>query len=220
MYSSNLKTKAISFRRRGYSLSEIVSIVHISQSTASVWLKSIRLSQAAQSRISERRELGKKHAAEARHKSLQASFTRAQKMANAILGNISFTSEIKQLLLSFLLWTEGGKSASTYVSFINSDPLMIATFLTLLRQTYQIDSQKLRALVHIHEYHDEQETLKYWSRITGMPISQFSKSYRKPHTGIRVRNGYQGSIRIRYYNAYIARELRAVYNSFARQLGT
>ncbi len=149
-----------------------------------------------------------------------ATYVQAQKNADKALKKIKFTPEVKRLLLSFLLWTEGGKSAERYVSFINSDPLMVATFIRLLRESYTLDEKKIRSLIHMHEYHNEKETKQFWMNITGLPKEQFSKTYRKPHTGHRIRTGYQGSIRIRYYNALIARELRALYNSCARQLGT
>lgn len=125
-----------------------------------------------------------------------------------------------KLLASFLFWTEGGKSTDGYVFFINSDPKMFSLFVYLLRHSFNIDESKFRAMIHIHEYHNNKQ-LHFWSSLTDIPINQFSKSYLKPHTGKRKRQNYQGCIRIRirYYDHKIALELRSLYNTFVNKLG-
>ena len=135
------------------------------------------------------------------------------------LKKIKLNKELYKLLCSFLFWTEGGKSTDSYVFFINSDPKMVSMFLKLIRSSFIINEEKFRALAHIHNYHDENEILKYWSKITKIPLTRFSKSYKKPNTGKRLREGYKGSLRIRYYDYKIALELRSFYNTFADILG-
>lgn len=56
---------------------------------------------------------------------------------------------------------------------------MIDTFLRLFRNSYQLNEKKLRALIHLHEYHNEEEMRIFWSKVTGIPLDQFSKSYMK-----------------------------------------
>lgn len=51
----------------------------------------------------------------------------------------------------------------------------------------------------------------YWSKLTKISISQFSKSYIKLHTGKRKRKGYKGSVRIRYYDSDLEKEIREIY---------
>ena len=96
---------------------------------------------------------------------------------------------------------------------------MIGSFIKLFRLSFVLDERKLRALIHIHEYHNEVKIKNYWSHLTTIPLIQFSKSYLKPHTGKVIRSGYKGTIRIRYYDYTIASELKAIYNMFAKQLG-
>jgi len=96
---------------------------------------------------------------------------------------------------------------------------MVVTFLKLLRDSFKIDEKKLRAMVHIHEYHNEKQILDYWSKMINIPLKQFTKSFKKPHTGKRARKNYKGSIRIRYYDYKIALELRSIYNTFVGVLG-
>ncbi|EKD62724.1 MAG: hypothetical protein ACD_52C00077G0001 [uncultured bacterium] len=88
-----------------------------------------------------------------------------------------------------------------------------------MRFSFKLDERKFRAMLHLHDYHNEKKIMIFWSDLTQIPISQFSKSYKKPHTGKRKREGYPGSTRIRYYYSKIALELRTIYNTFADSLG-
>lgn len=95
---------------------------------------------------------------------------------------------------------------------------MVKTFLKLLRSTFILDEKKFRALVHIHEYHNEKEIKAFWSKVTGIPLTQFNKSYLKTHTKKIIRKNYKGTISIRYYDYKIALELSFIYNIFAKKL--
>lgn len=211
-----LKEKAISLRKQGYSIKEISKQLGIAQSTSSLWLSKIELDSKATNRISQRRAVGRSNALVTRRNKrlhlLEGYLQNGEKLVNELILN-KFHSK---LLCALLFWAEGEKSQH-YVTFINSDPSMIITFLSLLRKSFKIDENKLRALVHIHEYHNDLEIKKLWSRITKIPLSQFYKSYSKPHTGKNTREGYKGSISIRYYDYRIALELHAIYNGLAKK---
>ncbi|MBU1034130.1 hypothetical protein KKI22_04290 [Patescibacteria group bacterium] len=137
-----------------------------------------------------------------------------QKEAQKTLKQIIFTNPINKLICAVLFWAEGSKKTN-HVAFTNSDPKMIVYFLGLLRQSYDLDEKKFRVSVHLHEYHDLEETLIFWSKITGIAKTQFIKPYRKPHTGLRKKPGYRGCVTIRYYDSEIARELTALYNDIS-----
>jgi len=220
MYKQEIKEKAIKLRKRGYSIKEIAKIINIAQGTSSSWVSSIELNPKAQKRLKKRKILGQyKSIKIAKKKKLR---TREQNNIKALslLNNIPKNKELYKLVCSILFWTEGGKSTDSYVYFTNSDPSMVALFVTLIRKSFLVQERKFRALVHIHEYHNEREIKKFWSNLTKIPISQFSKTYLKPHTHKRIRKGYKGSIRIRYYDHKIALELRSIYNVFAKAVGS
>ncbi len=103
--------------------------------------------------------------------------------------------------------------------FANSDAKTVSTFISLLYKSFQLDPGKFRALIHVHEYHNEKDIRDYWSRITGIPLAQFYKSYLKPNTRKRIREGYMGTISIRYYDYKVALELRWIYNVLTEKLG-
>ena len=218
-YSIKVRLRALELRKIGYSIKEISDILKIAKSTSSHWLSHIKLNRKAQLRLKERKILGQ-------YRAMLTSKIKRDKLkenlkleAETSLKTVKLNTSLFKLLCSFLFWTEGGKSTDSYVYFINSDPKMVSMFLRLLRSSFPIDERKLRAMVHIHSYHNERAVLKFWSELTKIPLNKFSKSYKKPNTGKRLREGYMGSLRIRYYDFKIALELRSFYNTFADILG-
>jgi hypothetical protein len=217
IYSSNLVNKALSLRKDGYSYKEISGKLKIAKSSAYLWCNKIILNNKAKKRISGRMAIGIKKAKEVLKTKKDKVFKKIFDNSNTYLSKMKFNNKINKLLCSFLYWGEGEKNRNTVV-FANSDPIMIKCFLNLLRSSFSLDEKKFRGLVHIHEYHNDNEVKKYWSEVTNIPLNQFLKSYRKPHTGKNVRAGYKGTISVRYYDYKIALELGFIYNRFAERL--
>lgn len=212
VYKINKKNKAFLLRKKGYSLSELSKEFKIAKSTASIWTRNIKLNQKATLIINNKNLLGRKKALEVIRIKRELVKKELKKKIENELEQIYFSKSIKKMQAAIFIWTEGGKSAQSYVSLINSDPALIKLFMYLLRTCFKLDESKWRALIHIHEYHDEKKIKLFWSKITHLPLSQFNKCYLKPHTKKRIREGYNGSLRIRYYDSKIASELHMIYN--------
>ncbi len=135
-----------------------------------------------------------------------------------MLSHIPLSKDLAKLYCSLIWWCEGNKK-TTSLKFTNSDTTLISNFLYLLRLGFNINESKLRALVHIHEYHNDSVQKEFWSKITKIPLSQFQRSYKKPNTGKRYRENYPGCIVIVYYDSSVAKELEAIYNVFSKQRG-
>lgn len=73
--------------------------------------------------------------------------------------------------------------------------------------------------MHLHEYHNEDERLAYWSQITEISQKQFYKTYHKPNTGKSVRKDYPGCIAVKYYDVDILRKLNGIYEVFPESIG-
>lgn len=211
---SKQKIKAIEMRGAGFSYREISEALDISLSTVHGWTSKIILNDKALARIELRKKIGREKSIEFFSNRRKQQYLLQTEEARLSLKELIGKKSVAKLACSLLFWAEGSKSGS-FVSFINSDPTMIKLFLILLRLSFNINETKLRALVHMHDYHDESKIKEYWSKITDIPLSQFSKSYVKPHTGIRQKADYNGSIRIRYYDVKIAQELFAIYNTYS-----
>jgi len=217
-HSLDVKEKAIKLRRLGFSFNEISIKLHIAKSTSSKWLGSILLNDNALLRLKRRKILGQYKSIQIARNKRQARQKIIDSTTRRIVSKIPKSKNVFKMIASILFWTEGGKSTDNYVYFMNSDPKMVALFVYLLRNSFTLDESKFRAMMHVHEYHNEKFQLNFWSKITNIPTNKFSKSYLKPHTNKRIRVGYQGCIRIRYYDTKIALELRSLYNTFVDSL--
>ena len=108
---------------------------------------------------------------------------------------------------------EGGKyPSSRHLTFGNTDPAMIKTFLTLLRQHYEIAESKFRVRV-MHRWDQDGAALRrYWSRVTGIPLRQFYRSYADRRTkGTPTRKyTYKGVCSVQYGDTTTQYELQAI----------
>ncbi len=219
IHSIDIKNKAIKLRKAGYSLFEISQKLKVSKSTASIWLRKVNLGLAAQKRLSNRILLSSKKGLQSIQNKRNLVKVEIEKSVMLLQTQIKIHKNIKKLLCAMLFWAEGEKKSLSSVVFINSDPIMISTFLKLFRTSFNLDEKKFRILVHVHEYHNDKLIKKYWSKLTQIPISQFYRSYLKANTKKRIRQNYKGTISVRYYDYKIALELSMIYNRFARSLG-
>lgn len=122
------------------------------------------------------------------------------------------------LLCSLIYWREGAKD-SKRMEFTNSDPMLVKTFLSLLRNASPVNKEKFKVVAHLHEYHDVPEQIKFWSKVTDMPFQQFDKPFLKGHTGKRVREGYNGCISVRYHDTSVAKLILSIAKAFILKYG-
>ncbi|QQG52970.1 MAG: hypothetical protein HY931_01910 [Candidatus Falkowbacteria bacterium] len=200
----SLKQKALRLRAKGCSFREISLALDVSKSTASVWARSVVLDTQAKLRI-------KKLGDDGRDNGKKTICTKQQKILAEIdsgcgvFKNRQYGIDDYKLFLALLYWGEGAKTKNRLV-FINSDPAMIRVYMFLMRKSFIIKEEKFHALLHLHEYHNKEEMLNFWSKITGISKNQFS-IYNKPHTGINKKEGYKGCLSIRYGDSRILKEV-------------
>lgn len=206
-----VKEKAFSLRKKGHSLKEIAEKLNIAKSTASLWLTDVNLNEEAKERLRKRGVIGQYKAILIKKKKRQELLNQFIAEAKEGINKIPRSKELYRLLCALLYWCEGNKNDLTGVRFTNSDPKMVKSFLYFLRKGFDIDESKLRALIHLHEYHDEDEQINFWSEVSSIPKDKFNRSYRKPNTGKRIKKNYPGCIAISYYNAQLAKKLWAYY---------
>ena len=211
--------KAKDLRRRGYSLKEISEKLNIAKSTASIWLQDIELSKKAIDRLKKRKFLGALKTSETKRLKREKFNISLTKEAFDILNSANLDKNHLKLLCALLFECEGTKDTRGGIYFSNSNPEVIKAFLTLLRLSFDIKEEKLRIVLHLHSYHSQKRQIIFWSKVTNIPKSQFSRPYQKPHTGKRVKNDYQGCVSIRYYDSILARKLSAISKVILKKYG-
>jgi hypothetical protein len=218
VHSVDTKNQALKLRTLGHSLREIAVILKIARSTASVWVRDVKLTTNAKARLDLLTTQAKSSAGKRWQEYRLSREEEINKLAKQVISVWKNNQDSSRVLASFLFWAEGSKDLGN-ISFINSDPVMIGTFLKLFRTSFEVDETKFRVLLHLHEYHDHLEMKRYWSNITHIPIKQFSKTFIKSHTKRRIHPDYKGCCKIKYYDSRIARGLSAIYNSLAKVIG-
>lgn len=179
MAKSRERLLARQLRRKGESIREIARKVGVSRSSSSLWCRDIVISDEQTQALIERDrkggEIGRTYAAKAkREERLQRQERYGELGANSV-GSLS-TRELNLVGLA-LYWAEGSKKRGRVV-FVNSDPRMIILFIKWVQRCFETDLSQLTCRVAINEIHGyrEQEVLAYWSRITQIPLTQFSKT--------------------------------------------
>lgn len=113
----------------------------------------------------------------------------AQKKANSIIPSLNTKEKI--IIAACLYWGEGTKKD---FSLSNTDPALIQTFVTCLREL-GISLCDLRVTIRIYEDLDKQKAIEYWAAIIGIPkknvlnvnILKGKKSGKLPYGMCRVR---------------------------------
>lgn len=166
-------------RKQGYSLSEISNKLHVSKSTASVWSKNIMLSPEAKQRLSKRTTIKsleglRKYSEKIKQDKVNALIVDDRSGASK-LGNIT-NRDIYCIGLG-LYWGEGYKSGSQEFGFTNSDSHMILFYIKWLGLVFDVKKSDLILRVSINVSHKKrmQEVQVFWSKVTKVPLSQFSK---------------------------------------------
>lgn len=218
-HSPEIKKLARKMRKNGDSIIVIAKKLTLAKSTVSLWVRNIGLPIEIHSLLKENSKNGAKKGLEMIRIRRQLANFKIVKNAEKLVSNTELKDKkLLKLFAAMIFWCEGTKRPLSSLCLANSDPFLIQTFLYCLRKGFNIDEKKMRALLHLHDYHDEKKQLIFWSEITKIPLNQFNRSYQKKNTKIRKRENYPGCISVRYNDARLARKLNAIYHAFSKKL--
>lgn len=177
-----LKDKVRGLRLLGYSLGQIREETKLAKSTIRLWITDITLSEEQQIALKNRTQTA-----------LQAGRIRvqgAQKEKNEQIKKELFNIGKKEigslnnrdLFIAgvALYWAEGFKNSHEHrLGFCNSDPGMIKFYLRWLTEGLHVQKKDLVARLTLNSsYKEKTEKIEsYWSEITEIPLSQFTKTF-------------------------------------------
>ena len=180
MKKDSIKTKALVLRQQGESINTIAKKLSISKSTASVWCRDIALSETQIKILSEKSNnraiSALLHASERKRNERIIATEKEMRIGKRDVGKLS-KRDIFMVGLG-LYWGEGYKKGSQELGFTNSDPALILFYVEWLNRIFSIESNSLILRVSINFQHKERikEVVEYWSSLTQIPLSQFTKS--------------------------------------------
>ncbi|MDD3531528.1 MAG: helix-turn-helix domain containing protein [Candidatus Pacebacteria bacterium] len=172
------KEKAVLLRKEGKSYREIGGELHIPRSTLSDWFADEKWSAAirehlaasAQETSTVRMVALNKLRGERLEKAYEAAVEEAKKELETLKYDPLFLSGV------MLYWGEGSKDPRQGVKFADSDPAMIKLYVAFLKKSCRIPIEMIKAYVLIYPEIEEKTARAYWSKVSGLPWGQFTKS--------------------------------------------
>lgn len=201
-------------RKKGYSYREISELCGVSLSTVSLHCRSTPLDAYASKRLDMKVRKAREEGMFILKRRRCDQKRKIKREVQRLYERMPLSIELCAVYCSLLFWSEGGKFDNSTVTFTNSDPIMVQTFLSLLRIAFPVDERKLRVALHLHGYHDKSKLVHFWSLTCGIKEEQFIKVFVKRNTGKRIRPNYMGCVNIRCYDHIIFKALREMYQQF------
>lgn len=160
LVTEETKQKIKTLRQKGWSLPEIKKETGVGYGTVFRYIQGVQILseyltswKGKQGGSVKRMELAQKDAAE-----------------KARLLVLRLTKKEKLIFLTALYWGEGNKKDFI---FTNSDPEMIRVFTQGLTKLLGISKDGLKVSIRIFEDLNRNSCLKFWSKVTGVPVRKF-----------------------------------------------
>ncbi|WP_053851343.1 hypothetical protein [Streptomyces sp. NRRL B-24085] len=190
----DLRARARELRLQGWTYDRIEAELGCSRSSVSLWVRDLpkpeRHDPTEQAKLAARKRW--EHELAVRDEERK----RTKAAAAEAIGELS---DRELFLLGVgLYWAEGGKDKAydrrESVAFVNSDPGMIEVFLAWL-DLLQVERERLRFGVMIHETADIADAEKYWADLVGADRAAFYRTTVKKHNPKTVRKNVGDSYR-------------------------
>ncbi|MFI7009843.1 hypothetical protein [Streptomyces sp. NPDC050145] len=196
----DLRDRARALRLQGWTYDRIQAELDCSKSSISLWVRDLPKPRprdpSAQAKLAARKHW--------EHESAMRDAERQRTKSAAREAIAPLTDRELFLVGVALYWSEGTKDKPydrrESVTFVNSDPTMIQVFLAWL-DLLEVDRDRLRFCVMIHETADVAGAESYWADLVGADSSSFYKTTLKRHTPKTVRKNvgdtYRGCLAVR-----------------------
>ncbi|MCK4520842.1 hypothetical protein KAT95_03205 [Candidatus Parcubacteria bacterium] len=208
------KNLAINLRKRGKSYNEIARILKVPKSTLSYWLRNIKMSPTAETKFWDRtRKKRAKSITEFNKKRAEAAREKSEKFQKIASKNINQFNKRELLLVgTALYWAEGCKKTRWALQFSNSDPVMIKLMIKFFKKICGIPKEKIRATIQIHSNVTSEKAINYWSRISGVSKTQFTKCYSRLTPSSKQKRPFNtlpyGTLRIAIYDIQVTNKVK------------
>lgn len=167
-------------RKKGLSLNEIVQVLGVSKASVSVWVRDIELSETQRSQLNER-GFSIDAIEKRRINRIENTRRRHRTYIDAAKRDISQLTKRELFLVgTALYWGEGNKASKGAAGVANSDPYLIQMMMRYFKEICEVPDAKFRGHIHTFSHLNAESAENYWSEISGIPKSQFYKTYSKP----------------------------------------
>ena len=205
-----LKLKAQELRKRGLSVKEIQKRLRVSRSSVSLWVRDVKLTKKQLEKLYLNKRTGSlKGSIIAAMNKIKVREELTQKIIKEGRKEVGTFSKRDRFITGIAMYYGEGSKTDGAVSFTNSDPGAIKFMVNWLREFCKVSEEKLRGSLYIHDNLDKIKAEKYWSKLTEIPLKQFTKAYivpNNPHRLRKVKHLY-GVFRITISNTNLHRKI-------------
>jgi len=171
--------KAREMRAEGRTLLDIATVLGVSKSSVSVWVRDVEFEAQPRRASAHRRP-------HAQHLAKLAQIAECDRLGVERIGTLS-----DEAFLAAGAALYAGEGAKGQLLFANTDPKTVSFFCAWLRNFFTIDESRLRVRVYLHEGLDLDAAEWFWSEVAGVPRSQFRAPYRARNDPTRRRNKHE-----------------------------
>lgn len=174
----DLKFKAIELRKKGLSYKQIKLRIPVSKDTLSRWCRDVVLSPEQLEILTNRKIVGSERGRILGAKTLQLKrINQIREMFQEGKKEVGSMSKRDVFIAGIALYLGEGYKTDKSIGFANSDPKIIEFMMSWFRNFCDIDEAKFTGQIWIHDDKNRFKAEKYWSDLTKIPLTRFSKTY-------------------------------------------
>lgn len=142
-----------------------------------------------------------------------------KKLSFSIPKRLSVKEEKLKMIGVVLYLCEGYKTQkSSGIDLANCDPEIIVAFVKFLRDIFHVDESRFRILLYCYSNQNQEKLISYWSKLTKIPKSQFSKPYVRTDFQIAKSSKMPyGLVHIRYSDKKLLEVMRGWITEFKKE---
>ncbi len=183
------RVKARELRASGMTMPDIAAALGVSRGSVSRWTRDVEFTPGP-------RRPGRRRGPNVLQRRKQAEIDELLEEGRRRIGQLT---EREFLVAGAALYAGEGTKGDGAVGFANSDPRMMAFFVSWLRRFFAVDEARLRVRVYLHEGLDIEAATQFWSEAVGVPVAQFGRPYRAAADATRRHNKHdQGCAYVSY----------------------
>ena len=181
--------RARELRADGWTMPDIASELGVSKGSVSLWTRDVPF-------VPKPGRRGRQRGPTTRQQAKAAEIERLLAEGRDRIGDLS---DRDLLIAGAALYAGEGFKRDGTAGMANNDPRLLLMFATWLRAFFDIDEERLRVRLYLHDGLDLDTAERFWSETLGIPRTQFQKPYRaKDDATRRVTKHPMGCPAVRY----------------------
>jgi hypothetical protein len=158
--------RAVDLRVLGWTVPEIAAELGVSRSSVSLWVRDVPYAP--------RRGRPPRTAPNVLQRRKAEEIERLAAEGRARIGALSD----RDLLIAGTALYAGEGFKTRQVGMANTDPRILALFVTWLRRFFEVDEARLKCALYLHEGLDLEAATSFWSDLLDIPADRFLTPYR------------------------------------------